>query len=85
MFAANPTRYHIILMDIQMPEMDGYEATMKIRASDAPNAKDIPIVAITSNIFVDDVERCIESGMNSHIGKPVSFDMLFGVLHEYCV
>jgi signal transduction histidine kinase/DNA-binding response OmpR family regulator len=72
MFIAAPNKYNLIFMDIQMPEMDGYEATKRIRAQkDIPAARHIPIIAMTANVFKEDIERCTEAGMNSHIGKPV--------------
>jgi CheY-like chemotaxis protein len=74
MFSGAPGKYDMILMDLQMPEMDGYQATQKIRALDARNAKTIPIVAMTANTFKDDIERCLSAGMNGHIGKPLDFD-----------
>jgi len=58
-------------MDVQMPEMDGYEATRTIRAMDTPKAKNIPIIAMTANAFKEDVEHCLESGMNDHLAKPI--------------
>ena len=83
MFEAAPDKYDMIFMDVQMPEMDGYEATRRIRASDAPRAKDIPIVAMTANVFRDDVEKCLSSGMNEHIGKPINIDELIIKLEKY--
>jgi len=83
-FTENPLKYNMIFMDIQMPEMDGYEATQRIRALDIQAAKTIPIVAMTANVFKEDVERCLEAGMNGHIGKPVNFDELIGKLRLYC-
>ena len=74
MFETAPDRYDMIFMDIQMPEMDGYEATRRIRALDIPGAKTIPIVAMTANVFHEDIEKCLESGMNDHVGKPIDFD-----------
>ena len=74
MFEATPDRYDMIFMDIQMPELDGYEATRQIRALEIPAAKTIPIVAMTANVFHEDVERCLEAGMNDHVGKPINFD-----------
>jgi len=64
----------MIFMDVQMPEMDGYDATRAIRALDMAEAKTIPIVAMTANVFREDVEKCLEAGMNSHVGKPINFD-----------
>ncbi|MCL1805494.1 MAG: response regulator [Clostridiales bacterium] len=74
MFGEAPDKYNMIFMDMQMPEMDGLEATRKIRAMDAPNAAVIPIVAMTANVFKEDVDKCLEAGMNSHVGKPLDFD-----------
>lgn len=71
MFKSAPERYDLIFMDIHMPEMDGYEATQLIRGLDLPRAKDIPIIAMTANVFKEDVERCLNLGMNDHIGKPI--------------
>ena len=85
MFLANPEKYDMIFMDLQMPEMDGYTATMAIRAFDLPNAKTIPIVAMTANVFQEDVEKCIACGMNDHIGKPLDFDELLQILRIYLI
>ena len=74
MFKEAPDKYDMILMDVQMPEMDGYEATQKIRALDIPAAKTVRIIAMTANVFRDDIEKCQEVGMDSHIGKPLNFD-----------
>jgi len=83
MFNAAPEKYEMILMDIQMPEMDGYEATRQIRALDAPEAKAIPIVAMTANVFKEDIENCLAAGMNDHIGKPLDILEVIEKLHEY--
>jgi len=83
MFSEAPEKYEMIFMDLQMPKMDGYEATRTIRSLDIPNAKDIPIVAMTANVFREDVEKCLESGMNGHIGKPVDFDKVIDELERY--
>ncbi len=83
MFRDNPDLYSLILMDIQMPEMDGYEATEAIRSMGFAKAAQIPIVAMTANVFREDIDRCIAVGMNDHIGKPMSPGMLFEVLHKY--
>ncbi|MDR0734540.1 MAG: response regulator [Elusimicrobiota bacterium] len=82
-FAAAPDKYDLILMDIQMPEMDGYEATRKIRAMNANRAKSIPIIAMTANVFEEDVRKAVESGMNGHIGKPIDFKELSQKLNKY--
>ena len=76
-------KYGVILMDIQMPEMDGYEATRRIRAIEEPWAKDIPIIAMTANVFKEDIENCLSAGMNEHMGKPIDSGSLFGKLKKY--
>jgi len=83
MFTESPGKYDMIFMDIQMPEMDGYDATRRIRALDIPEAKAVPIVAMTANVFKEDIERCLEAGMNSHVGKPVNFMEVLNRLHAY--
>ncbi|MDR1915229.1 MAG: response regulator [Synergistaceae bacterium] len=83
MFSAAPDKYDMIFMDVQMPEMDGYEASRRIRSLDIPRAKEIPIVAMTANVFREDIERCLESGMNAHVGKPLSLDDVLEKLREY--
>jgi CheY-like chemotaxis protein len=80
LFTASPEKYDLIFMDVQMPEMDGYEATRLIRASEAPNAKTIPIVAMTANVFREDIEQCLAAGMNAHVGKPLDIDELLAAL-----
>ncbi|MCL1890254.1 MAG: ATP-binding protein, partial [Desulfovibrionaceae bacterium] len=74
--ASAPGAYDFILMDIQMPVMNGYEAASAIRASSHPDAGKVPIIAMTANAFKDDVERAMESGMNAHIAKPVEFPLM---------
>ncbi|WP_320936618.1 response regulator [Enterocloster lavalensis] len=69
-----------ILMDIQMPVMDGYQAARAIRASGCPNAGEIPIVAMTANAFREDVESAMEAGMNAHVAKPIDIDALYRTL-----
>jgi CheY-like chemotaxis protein len=66
-----------------MPEMDGYEATRSIRSLDATHAKDVPIVAMTANVFHEDVERCVKAGMNGHVGKPLDFEEVISALRKY--
>ena len=73
---SEPGKYQLILMDIQMPEMNGYEATRAIRSSSHPLAKTIPIIAMTANAFVDDIHEALEAGMNAHIAKPIDMEKL---------
>ncbi|MDR1088168.1 MAG: response regulator [Coriobacteriales bacterium] len=75
--------YDIILMDVQMPEMDGYDATRNIRALGTARAGSIPIIALTANVFKDDVERALAVGMNEHLGKPLDFNELITALDRY--
>ncbi|MCL2189205.1 MAG: ATP-binding protein [Defluviitaleaceae bacterium] len=82
-FTNNPAMYDLILMDIQMPEMDGLQATQAIRTSNAENASTIPIVAMTANVFKEDIEKCLRAGMNAHLGKPVDMDAFMRVLEKY--
>ena len=74
--------YSAILMDVRMPEMDGLEAAAAIRALDRPDAKRIPIIALTANAFDEDVQRSLQAGMNAHLSKPVEPDHLFQTLGE---
>ncbi|MDL2313896.1 response regulator [Desulfovibrio sp. OttesenSCG-928-C14] len=84
MFKAQPEAYAAIFMDIHMPEVDGYEATRQIRNLAVPQAKTIPIIAMTANVFKEDIEHCLAAGMNDHIGKPVDIDELFAKLRVLC-
>ena len=74
--------YDAIFMDIQMPVMDGYEATRRIRASDHRQAKDIPIIAMSANVFAEDKRTSQRAGMNAHLGKPIMMDEICRVLRE---
>jgi signal transduction histidine kinase/DNA-binding response OmpR family regulator len=82
-FENAPEKYDIIFMDVHMPEMDGYEATCNIRALDVPRAKNVPIVAMTANVFREDIEQCLAAGMDDHLGKPVDYDEIIGKLLKY--
>ena len=77
-----PGDIDLIMMDIQMPVMDGYTATRTIRASDHPSAQSIPVVAITANALVEDVRAALKAGMDAHIAKPVVVDKLIASLRE---
>ena len=74
--------YDVILMDMRMPEMDGLEATRRIRAMERDGAKKIPIVALTANAFDEDVQRSMQAGLNAHLSKPVEPEALFQTLES---
>ena len=80
--AANGT-YQLILMDIQMPVMNGYDATKKIRRMDDPQKANIPIVAMTANAFSEDKQVALDAGMNDHIAKPINMSVLVPTLRKY--
>ncbi len=82
MKTAQPGQYDLILMDIQMPIMDGYEATRQIRAIDNPELSNIPIVAMTANAFDEDKKAAFEAGMNGHVAKPIDIPKLMELLGE---
>jgi signal transduction histidine kinase/CheY-like chemotaxis protein len=82
LYLADTEGFDLILMDLQMPEMDGYEATRRIRALGGARSQTIPILALSANVFREDVEKCIECGMNGHIAKPVDFESMVGKLCE---
>ena len=83
MFSESPERYDAVLMDVQMPEMDGLEATRRIRALEFSKAKTIPVIAMTANVFKEDIDSCLEAGMNSHIGKPLDIEEVISTLNEF--
>lgn len=74
--ASSPFAFDAILMDMQMPEMDGCEATRRIRRLSRPDAKIIPIIAVTANAFAEDIAATAQAGMNTHISKPIDFQSL---------
>jgi CheY-like chemotaxis protein len=86
-----PVPYDMIFMDIQMPEMDGYEATRRIREfettygseTELGASSNVPIIAMTANVFREDIDRCLEAGMNDHIGKPLDFEDVLEKLRMY--
>ena len=79
---SNPGEYDAILMDMRMPEMDGLEATKRIRAMDRADAKTIPIIALTANAFDEDVQQSLQAGLNAHLSKPVEPETLFKTLEN---
>ncbi|HCP95993.1 MAG TPA: hypothetical protein DIT92_05350 [Anaerovibrio sp.] len=80
-----PRHYDIILMDIQMPIMDGYEATRQIRAMEEEGKKDVPIIAMTADAFFEDRQAALACGMNEHLAKPVDVERLFAILKSLLV
>jgi CheY-like chemotaxis protein/GAF domain-containing protein len=90
MFSEDPEKYDMIFMDVQMPEMDGYEATKRIRIFEDEwnNAHEkerewIPIIAMTANVFKEDIENCKKAGMDDHVGKPLDFEVVMEKLRYY--
>jgi len=91
MFVESSDKYDIIFMDIQMPVMDGYDATQRIRALEAEKVtasggntvRRVPIIAMTANVFKEDIEKCLEAGMDSHVGKPLDLEEVMTCLHSY--
>lgn len=81
-YGAEKDSIDIILMDIQMPDMDGLTASAEIRKSDHPDAADIPIIAITSFAFSEDVEKSIAAGMNAHVTKPIHLDEICSIMSD---
>ena len=80
--AHEPGYYDAVLMDMRMPEMDGLEATRRIRAMDREDARCIPIIALTANAFDEDVQRSLQAGLNAHLSKPVQPEVLFETLES---
>ena len=88
MVMAYPEEYDLVFMDMQMPEMDGLEATKRIRAFEKQNnekngLKNVPIIAMTANVFQEDIEKCHAAGMNDHIGKPLDITKVLEKLRQY--
>jgi signal transduction histidine kinase/DNA-binding response OmpR family regulator len=87
-FAAAPEKYDMIFMDVQMPEMDGFESTRRIRALEEERRNmerplGVPIVAMTANVFREDIEKCLDCGMNDHVGKPLDVNEVMDKLRRY--
>jgi signal transduction histidine kinase len=89
MFTSNPGKYEIIFMDVQMPEMDGNEATRRIRVLESELLqcgklqKRVNIIAMTANVFREEIEECLASGMDNHLGKPLNYSAVINILHNY--
>jgi len=85
LYSKDPKQFDLILMDVQMPEMDGYEATRWIRSYEEEQQiiTTIPIIALTAKVFREDVEKCLEVGMNDHVGKPIDTEELFEKLGKH--
>ena len=83
MIEAAPEKYDVVFMDVQMPHMDGLEATRRIRSLPLPQCAELPIIAMTANVFKDDIEACLNAGMNDHLGKPIDVDRVLGALRKY--
>ena len=78
-----PGEFDAILMDVQMPEMNGYDATKAIRSLEREDAGSIPIIAMTANAFTEDVKDAMAAGMNAHISKPIDMELLMKTLNQY--
>lgn len=83
--ASLPGTYSVILMDIRMPVLDGLAATRIIRSLDHPDARQVPILAMTADVFPEAVQECLDAGMNAHIGKPIEAELLYRMLVQLLV
>ena len=79
---SEPGEFDVILMDIMMPFMNGYEAAKIIRSLDREDAKEVPIIAMTANAFTEDRIKAKEAGMDEHVAKPVDVELLIKVIHK---
>ncbi|MDR1838727.1 MAG: response regulator, partial [Treponema sp.] len=79
LLSENPVKYDLVFMDVQMPEMDGLEATRSIRK----NGNNIPVIAMTANVFKEDIDKCLEAGMNDHLGKPLDMGNVLEKIRKY--
>ena len=80
---SRPGDYDLALMDIQMPSMDGYEATRRIRLLERSELSSVPIIAMTANAFKEDIEEALKSGMNAHISKPLKIEEVIITILKY--
>ena len=83
-FKENPDKYDMIITDIQMPVMDGFELAETIRALGMKRAKTIPVIAMTANVFKEDIDKCLEAGMNDHLAKPIELKAVIDKIKHYC-
>ena len=83
MIKAEPDRYDVVFMDVQMPKMDGYESTRRIRELNTPQSVRLPIIAMTANVFRSDIEACLDAGMDDHLGKPLDIDRVLETLRKH--
>lgn len=81
--ASEPYFFDFILMDMQMPELDGCEAARRIRAMNRPDAKKVPIIAVTANAFAEDIVATTAAGMDAHVSKPIDFRFLFQMMERF--
>ena len=84
-YEKDPEKYDMIVMDVQMPELDGLEATKIIRSLNVDRAKTVPIIAMTANVFKEDIERCLKAGMNDHLPKPIELESVLNKIQTYRV
>ena len=82
-YTSNPGLYNLILMDMRMPEMDGIDATRYIREFEKDNSMHVPIIAMTANVFKEDIDACKEAGMDDHVGKPLEINIIIEKLRKY--
>ncbi len=82
-FMSQGEKYSLILMDVQMPKLDGISATKKIRMSNKSNAAEVPLIAMTANVFKEDIAECLNAGMNGHIAKPIDAQEVLGMVDRY--
>jgi hemerythrin-like metal-binding protein len=83
MFKENQDKYNLILMDIHMPEMNGFEATREIRSLNTVQSVEVPIIAMTASIFKEEITKCLGAGMNDHVGKPIDPDVLYITIKKH--
>jgi len=83
MVEADPDKYDLVFMDVQMPVMNGHEATRYIRDLPQRQRGRLPIIAMTANVFTNDIEDCLEAGMDDHLGKPLDIDRVIEMLRKY--